>query len=263
MLFVFINMKHITKIDNAQLIKLKDKNWLEKQRIAGTAVKSTLSLLQSAIDSNLTLLELDMLAEDNILKHNCTPTFKNYKGFPNSVCISTNKQLVHGIPSNYKLQSGDIVSFDLGATYQGAIADAARTHIIGVVPERVKLLVETTKEALSQAIAQIRLNNNLGSIGYTINKVATSKGFNVITNYGGHGLCWNKPHTNPFVTNKCNKEDGIKIVPGLTIAIEPLICIGDPKTSTGKDGWVVTTNDINSHEENTIYISEEGVEVIT
>lgn len=247
--------------------KLKNQDWLNKQRVAGKVVAKTLNLLLDQVNNktNLTLIELNELAEKFIYNNNCTPTFKNYKGFPAGVCISVNKQLVHGIPTDYKLQDGDVVSFDLGATYEGAIADSAVTCIFGEPKskEHVKL-IQTTEEALVNAINLIKIGNQLGCIGDVIFKHAKRNNFSVVTQYGGHGLDWNEPHASPFVCNKSELNEGIHIQPGLTLAIEPLFVIGNSsKTNISKDGWTVYADNICCHFEHTIFIHENYVEIIT
>jgi len=247
-------------------ITLKDNDWLMKQRIAGKCVASCLNMLKSFVlnKENLSLLEMDKEAESFILKSGCTPTFKNYKGFPNSVCISVNNQLVHGIPTDYKLKDGDVVSFDLGATLEGVIGDAAITVIYGE-PKNIlhEKLLKVTEECLDKAIQNIAVNKRLGVIGNTIYKHAKDNGFAVVEEYGGHSLSYNCPHHGMFVSNKSSVTEGIVMQEGLTLAIEPLLCTGSNKTEVSKDGWTVITNDINCHFEKTIYIHKDSVEIIT
>lgn len=252
--------------DNS-VIHLKGDDWLSKQRVAGKVVANTLKFLESEVlnKTDKSLLELNVMAEDIIYSSGCTPTFKNYKGFPAGVCISVNKQLVHGIPTNYILQSGDVVSFDLGATYEGAIADSALTCIYGEPKslEHVKL-IKATEESLMRGIAAIEIGNRLGCIGNAIAKCAKSYGYNVIYKYGGHGLTWNNPHCAPFVSNKSELNEGIRIKPGLTIAVEPMLVENDINTYVDKDGWTVwCKGGMSAHFEHTLYIHENNVEIIT
>jgi len=251
--------------------KLKDAQWLENQRVAGKVVAQALMLLENEVKNKtkLTTLELSRLAENFILSKDCLCTFKNYKGFPEAVCISVNKQLVHGIPDNYTLQEGDVIKFDLGATYKNAIADSALTCIYGepIKSEHIKL-IESTEEALLKGIKSIDMDCQIGSIGHAINKSAKNNGFNIINNYGGHGICNHEdgsgmPHAPPFVANKANTNEGIRFAPGLVLAIEPLLCIGSPETKTSNDKWTVTTEGINAHFEHSVFIHEDHVEIIT
>ena|SRR5271166_1021060 len=249
------------------LVRLKDKNWLEKQRVAGKIAASALSLLRdSLLVSNTapTCLELNAMAEDYILQKGGALTFKGYKGFPAGVCVSVNKQLVHGIPTDYRLQEGDIVSFDLGVTIEGAIADTAITCIYGEPKsERHVQLLKATEESLMQGIQAIEVGKRLGIIGQAIYKHAHAEGFSVINNYGGHGLDWDVPHAPPFVENKSEPTRGIRIQPGLAIAIEPMLTLGSVSTTTMSDGWTVVTPDLSAHFEHSIFVHEDHVEIIT
>jgi methionyl aminopeptidase len=249
--------------DNS-IIHLKDQDWLDKQRIAGKVVATTLKFLEAEVlkGTPYSMLMLNELAEDIIYSNKCTPTFKNYKGFPAGVCISINKQLVHGIPTDYHLQDGDVVSFDLGATYEGAIADSALTCIFGEPksPDHVKL-ISSTENCLMQGINAIAVGKRLGCIGHAINKAA--KGYGLVSNYGGHGLDWDKPHAAPFVANKAELDEGIRIAEGLSIAIEPMLTIGTPGTKVLDDGWTVVTADIGAHFEHSVFVHKDHVEIIT
>lgn len=245
---------------------LKGQDWLEKQRIAGRIAANALTTLQKEVENKTTksLIELNNIIEELITNAGGFPTFKGYKGFPAGVCISVNKQLVHGIPTDYKLQDGDIVSFDLGVTIDGAIADTAITCIYGEPKnERHVKLVKATEEALTRGIQAIAVGNRLGCIGHAIGRYAKGQGFNVINNYGGHGLDWDTPHAPPFVANKADLEDGFRIQPGLAIAIEPMLVLGSTFTQTSSDGWTVMTDDVGAHFEHSIFVHEDRVEIIT
>lgn len=254
--------------ENHSLIKLKDARWLAKQRVAGSCVGKVLKTLNQLIldkTPNLSLLDLEAEALRQILDAKCTPTFKGYKGFPGSICLSVNKQLVHGIPSNYILQEGDVVKFDLGATYESVIADAAATAIYGE-PKLKKHteLIEVCKGALTHAIQSIQIGKQLGCIGNAIHKYVSAKSnFSLITSYGGHGIDLNTPHAPPFVANKAKSNEGPRIQQGLTLAIEPMLAIGDNFTKVEADGWTVTTRDIGVHFEHTIYVDVDKVHVLT
>jgi len=254
--------------DNQSLIVLKDYHWLKRQKHAGRCVSNILKAFDGMIKDktpNLSLLDIEQIALTYMKYYDCTPTFKNYKGFPGSVCLSVNKQLVHGIPNDYVLCDGDIVSLDLGATYEGAIADSARTAIYGQPksPEHVRL-VNACEEALNLAIKSIVIGNKLGTIGNTIYKYAQSAGYNVVTNYGGHGIDYDKPHAEPFVANKARTNEGITIQAGLSIAIEPMLVIGSAETKTNEsDKWTVTTSGIGAHFEHSVTVMEDGNHIIT
>ena len=251
--------------DNS-LIRLKGKDWLEKQRVAGRIAAETLKLLGDAVKSQTTdsLLVLNEMAEQYIIKNGGIPTFKGYKGFPAGVCISVNKELVHGIPKDQVMQDGDIVSFDLGVTIGGAIADTAITCIFGQPKaERHVTLVRATEECLMKGIEAIQVGHRLGVIGQAISNHAKTYGFGLINNYGGHGLDWDTPHAPPFVENKSVDSRGIRIPAGLAIAIEPMLVLGSTATTTLNDGWTVVTPDLGAHFEHSIYVHEDHVEIIT
>ena len=242
--------------------------WLKRQRIAGKVAAQTLSLLESLVEEKTvkSLSELDKIAEEFILSKGCTPTFKNYKGFPASVCMSLNNVLVHGIPFDYKLQDGDSISFDTGATYVGAIGDTALSCIFGQPKlEQHISLIQDTRDALMKSIQMIKIGDRIGSIGNTIYKHLAPKGYGVISNYGGHSMLTNTPHAFPFVSNKANINEGIRIQPGIVLCIEPMATLnGTTKTWTGTDGWSVFTESASSHEEHTIFVHEDGkIELIT
>lgn len=249
------------------LISLKGKDWLDKQRVAGKIAAQALLLLKTEVEKcsgTLTTKYLNDLAETFIEKEGAICTFKNYHRFCCGVCISVNKEMVHGIPSDYVLQNGDLVSFDLGATYQGAIADTAITCIYGTPKsDRHIQLIRDTEEALMRGIAAISVGKRLGVIGQAISKFGHSKGYGVINNYGGHGLDWDTPHAAPFVHNKSNDREGIRIVEGLSIAIEPMLTLGSTSTSTLADGWTVVAPDLNCHFEHSVFVHQDYVEIIT
>lgn len=250
----------------SSFVMLKNQDWLDKQRIAGKIAAQTLVALQKKVEEKTTdsLLELNAFAEDIITNAGGFPTFKGYKGFPAGVCISVNKQLVHGIPTDYQLVEGDVISFDLGVTVDGAIADTAITCIYGQSKsDKHVTLIKATEESLIKGIEAISVGKRLGCIGNAISRCAKWYGFSVITKYGGHGLEWNQPHAQPFVENKSELENGIRIQPGLSIAIEPMLVLGSTDTKVDIDGWTVVTPDIGCHFEHSIYVHEDHVEIIT
>jgi len=253
-------------------VKLKDDSWLQKQRVAGSVTSKTLQLLESLVKDKTTksLKELNAIAEEFIVSNGCVPTFKNYHGFPAGVCISVNEQIVHGIPSDRALQEGDVVSFDLGSTFEGVIADSALTCIFGQPKnEKHVSLVDACEESLAIAIKCIRIGSRLGIIGNNIYRYGKKKGFTVITAYGGHGIDIGAdgngiPHASPFVSNKAELTEGIRIQEGLTIAIEPLLTLANSDdTKTDKDGWTICCKDVSAHNEHTIFVKADGIEVLT
>lgn len=260
-------MKVTNEFAEMDLYQLKGEEWLSRQRIAGKVAAQALSTLIKLVKdkTKLSTLELSKVAEDIIISNQCTPTFKGYKGFPEACCISVNNELVHGIPKEYYLQDGDIVSFDLGATFEGAIADSAVTCIYGDAKslEHVRL-IEITELALLESIKKIKIDARVGIIGETIYKIGRNNNFSVVSNYGGHGLSWNLPHTTPFISNRANASEGMRFQKGMTFAIEPLFVIGqDNSTKIENDNWTVTAKNISAHFEHSIYLHEDKVEIIT
>lgn len=265
-------MKLFNNLINGELIKLKSEKFLYNQRIAGKVAANAIQLLCDLVSNKTTnsLLELDNIVGNFITENGCSATFKNYKGFPNNCCFSVNKILVHGVAINYKLQEGDMITFDLGATFKNSyIADTATTVIYGEASssEHIRLL-NATKEALKRGIGAAKVGNRIGDIGSAIYKSAKGNGYDVYTNYGGHGICMTNdgvgiPHARPFVSNRSNPNEGVRIQEGMVIAIEPLLTQGSTETYVDKDGWTVWGKQINCHEEHSIYIHADGPEIIT
>lgn len=256
------------KFLNNSLIHLYDQQSLIKQKVAGRCVASILKECGKLITNNtpnLSLKDLEQLTYLYTKNMDCTPTFLNYHGFPGAACISVNKQLVHGIPSDYILQDGDVVSVDVGVTYDGKIADAARTWIYGAPKynEHVRLLT-TCKNALKLAIKNISVGRHLGIIGYTIYNETKNSNFGLITSYGGHHCRDNVPHADCFIANKSGQFDGHRMQVGEIMAIEPMLVLGQNiQTKTLDDGWTVMTENIGCHFENTVVLMEDGVHNIT
>lgn len=256
-----------TVFNSNELIKIKDQKWLERQRVAGKIAALTLTLLEKQVCEKTThsLIELNEIAEKFIEAAGGICTFKGYRGFPFGVCCSVNRQLVHGFATDYKLSDGDLVSFDLGVTVDGAISDTAITTIYGdpKSPQHTKL-VQATEEALMKAIASVKVGERLGVIGNAVSRCAKGHGFSVVSAYGGHGLEENTPHASPFVSNKASPDEGIRIQAGMTLAIEPLFVLGPSnRTRVMGDGWTVVCDDLCAHFEHTIFVHEDRVEVIT
>jgi methionyl aminopeptidase len=260
----------------SSLVKLKGESWLKNLRIAGNAHKKVMAILAGFVRDkvNMSLLEMDEIAGREISSHGCLPTFKDYKGFPANCCMSINNELVHGIPSNRKLKEGDLITFDFGCTYSEngmpAIADAARTFVFGEGSEATQKMIDAGKACFDAGVAAMSIGKRVGVIGEAIHKTAKSLGFNVIENFGGHGVCHTNdgigtPHTFPFIANKATRNDGIRIQKGLAICIEPLLVPASCPTDTlvSSDKWTVMTKDIGVHYEDTIYVHEDHMENTT
>jgi len=260
-------------LNDIKLVRLHGVDFLSKFRYAGKIVAETISILEKNIleKNTISTAQLDEIAENYIIKNNCSATFKNYgsgsngKPFPNAVCISVNNVMVHGIPSDYILQDGDKVSFDLGATFEGAIADSAITMIFGQ-PSKIDhaKLIDYCRESLYKGISAVKIDNKIGCIGNAVYKSAKGNGCNVIPQYGGHSISIDRPHSDPFVSNKSTPNEGVRMQPGLILAIEPQLTFGSTETKVSSDGWSVLSKDIAAHFEHSIYLHEDNtVEVLT
>lgn len=248
--------------------------WLEKARIAGKTVASCLSTSKKLLENQEVSngLELSEICGKIIKETNCTATFLGYKGFPAPVCLSVGSEVVHGIPSDRSFQTGDVIKVDLGATFEGAIADAARTFIYGGKRNsEVMELINVCQGALEKATAAVKVGAQIGSIGYAIQKYISARSrFSIVTDYGGHGISYSEigkeePHISPFVANRSQFNVGARIQPGMVIAIEPIVGTRSNKTSVKKDGWTVVgeKDSLFAHFEDTLFVLEDRVEVIT
>jgi methionyl aminopeptidase len=260
-------------VSYGQMIALHDDRWLARQRIAGKVAAGCIDLLVGLVEdkAKVSMIEMNRLGEEYIVANGCTPTFKNYQSsvadvpFPNGICISVNDELVHGIAKDYVLQEGDLVSFDLGTTFEGAIADTATTVIYGKAKtEEHYMLVDATKRALKLAIKAIKVGKHLGVIGEAIYDYGNGCGYSVVEKYGGHGITYDRAHYFPFVSNRAKHDEGIIMRPGMVLAVEPLFVIGKSnETKVADDKWTVVCDNICAHEEHSLYIHDDHVEVIT
>lgn len=250
-----------------QMILLKDKEWIANQKIAGQCVAAIHKELTNMTVHSVSYsgLEYQKKADEVFEQWKACPTFKNYKGFPGSICLSINKELVHGVPSERYVVEGDVVSFDLGATFKTSIADAAITVIKGKArdPRHIEV-IEVCREALKNAIDSIRLGQPIGCIGYAIDRTVKKTPFGLVTHYGGHGINGECVHADPFIHNKSQKTEGIRATVGLTIAIEPMVTLcRDTETKVLDDGWTVVTKDIGAHFEHSVALTEDGIQIQT
>jgi len=242
----------------------KSKKEIEKMRAAGQLVGRVLQELRRMAQPGVTTLEINDAADKMIRDGGAYPTFKNYNGFPYSICASVNEQVVHGFPSQYKLKDGDIFSIDVGATLDGFVGDTATTVPVGEVAHDLLKLIRVAEESLDLAIEKCRAGNHLGDIGYAVQQHAESHGYSIVREYVGHGI-GRHMHEDPQIPNYGRPGKGPKIRTGYVFAVEPMINIGSHHTKTLKDGWTVVTVDgkPSAHVEHTIAITEEGPEVLT
>jgi len=242
----------------------KSQKEIEKMRAAGQLVGSVLRELRAMVEPGMTTLEVNDAAERMIVDGGAQPTFKGYNGFPFSICASVNEQVVHGFPSGYQLQEGDIFSIDVGVTLDGFVGDTATTIPVGQVSEDRLKLIQVTEECLQLAIEQCRVGNHVGDIGFAVQSHAEAHGYSVVRDYVGHGI-GRRMHEDPQIPNYGKPGKGPKIKKGYVFAVEPMINIGSQHTKTLKDGWTVVTLDgqPSAHVEHTIAITESGPEVLT
>ena len=231
---------------------------------AGQIVKETLFLIEESIEPGITTLELDKKAEEFIISQNALPGFKGLYGYPSTICISIDDEVVHGIPTKRELKKGQIVSVDVGSIYEGFYGDHAKTFIVGTTSKEKQKLVENTKKCLEKGIEQVKVGNTIGDIGYAIQSYAESCGYGVVRELVGHGIGSNL-HEEPQVPNFGFKGVGFEIQEGLCLAIEPMINLGTPDVYTKKDNWTVCTNDglASAHFEHSVAVINNKVKVLT
>ena len=233
---------------------------IEAMKEAGRLSAAVLREVGARCVPGVTTLELDEFAEDYIRSHGGIPTFKGYGGFPGSICASINEQVVHGIPSSkVKLQSGDIISIDVGATVDGWAGDNAWTYAVGTVSTERKRLLEQTEKSMWAGISAARVGNRLGDIGHAVQSVAKQANLGVVRAYTGHGI-GRDMHEDPNVPNYGMRHTGMKLETGMVLAIEPMLTLGTYKVRVMPDGWLVVTNDGKpaAHFEKTVSITESG-----
>ncbi len=246
------------------MIYLKTDEEVELMRISNLLVSRTLAEIAKNIKPGVATLQLDKIAETFIRDHGAVPTFLGYEGFPNSLCISVNDQVVHGIPSDYELREGDIVSVDCGAEKDGFHGDSCYTFCVGEVDEEVKKLLRTTKESLYEGIKNAVEGKRVGDIGYAIQSYCENRGYSVVRNMVGHGI-GREMHEDPEVPNFGKRGNGPKLKSGMAIAIEPMINMGKHEIYIERDGWTAKTRDKkpSAHFEHTVVIRKGQADILS
>ena len=224
------------------MIHYRTDSEIELLRKAALLVGKTLGEVGKHIRPGIRTIELDKIAEEFIRDHGAIPAFKGYEGFPGSLCISVNDAVVHGIPGNYELRDGDIVSVDCGTILDGYVGDSAYTFTVGEVPEEIKLFLQRSKESLYKGIEQAVSGNRIGDIGYAIQSYVEQFGYGVVRELVGHGV-GRKMHEDPQVPNYGKRGTGTKLSEGIVIAIEPMITFGKKDIIQERDGWTIKTKD--------------------
>ena len=245
-------------------VDLKNKEELEVMRKAGAIVSRLLQLMEKEVRPGVTTRALDMIAEDFIRSQGAEPAFKGYYGFPASICASVNEEVVHGIPSAKILKEGDIIGIDVGVKLDGYFSDAARSFAIGKVDKDSRRLIDVTREALNQGIQQAVEGNRLSDISWAVQSYAEKAGFSVVRDFVGHGSGRNL-HEEPQVPNFGKPNQGVKLVVGMALAIEPMLNMGTHEVEVLSDGWTVVTKDRkrSGHFEETIFVGKTKAEVVT
>jgi methionyl aminopeptidase len=233
-------------------------------RRAGRVVAEVLGLIEEELRPGVSTSHLDRIAEEHIRRAGGTPSFKGYYGYPSSLCISIDREVVHGIPGDRTIADGQVVSIDAGAVIDGYHGDAARTFIVGDAPLEVRELVATTRRALEAGIAAAIAGNRIWDISAAVEDVALPRGYGVVRPYVGHGI-GTAMHEEPQVPNYRTKTKGIELAPGICLAIEPMFTLGSADVETLADGWTVVTRDgsVAAHFEDSVAVTEDGPEVLT
>ncbi len=248
------------------MILIKSDSQIAYMRKANIIVRDTLDLLREHTKPGVSTYELNKLAHDYIVSQNATPSFLNYNGFPASICVSVDCEVVHGIPSKRKiLQEGQIVSYDCGAIFNGWHGDAARTVVVGIISPECQRLIEVTEQCFFEGVKIIKAGETrLGDLGHAIQAYAESFGYGVVRDLVGHGI-GREMHEDPEVPNYGTAGHGMRLSHGMTVAIEPMITMGTYKVDWSADGWTVKTRDRKpaSHYENTIAILDNGIEILS
>jgi methionyl aminopeptidase len=237
---------------------------IERMARAGEVVADTLALIGEHARPGVTTQELDELADEHIRSHGGTPTFKGYRGYPASICVSPNEMVVHGIPGGYMLKDGDILSVDVGVTLDGFVADSAYTFPIGEISAEAERLLEGCQAALTAGIEQCRVGNRLSDISHAIQVVTEEHGFSVVRSLVGHGV-GRSMHEEPQIPNYGEPGRGPLLAEGMTFAIEPMITAGGPDVVLHDDEWSISSADgsLAAHFEHTVAITADGPRILT
>lgn len=246
-------------------VSIKTAREIELMRHAGHLLEQVHDELAKMIRPGISTLEIDRAGEKMIRQMGCIPNFLNYNGYPASICVSVNDEVVHGIPNKHRiLKDGDIVSLDAGLIYQGYHSDAARTHAVGTISAEAQKLIDVTRQSFFEGIKYAKAGHHLHEISAAIGNYAESFGYGVVTDLVGHGI-GTALHEDPQIPNFPQKRRGIRLVPGMTLAIEPMITMGRPDVVWLDDDWTVVSEDgsLAAHYENTVLITDGEPELLT
>ncbi len=246
------------------MIIRKSENEIEAMGRAGRVVADTLALLGESMRPGVTTRELDQLAEEYIRSQGGAPTFKGYHGFPASICASPNSMVVHGIPGEYRIEDGDLLSVDVGVALKGFVADSAYTFAVGSIPDETQRLLDVGQAALEAGIAEARAGNHVGDISAAVQRTVEEAGFSVVKSLVGHGI-GRSMHEEPQIPNWGEPGRGPLLAPGMTLAIEPMINAGSPEVFVAEDRWSISTNDgsLSAHFEHTVAVTDGEPRILT
>ena len=246
------------------MISIKTPSEIEKMRRAGDIVKGIWDMLEKEVQPGVTTQKLDRFVEDYIISHGATSNFKGYGGFPGTICASIDEVVVHGFPSDRKLKEGEIIGIDLGCILDGWHSDSARTFLVGECSEEKKELVKVTRESFFKGVEQFIAGNRIGDIGHAIQTYCEDRGYGVVRTMVGHGI-GRSLHEDPNVPNYGRPGHGPVLQTGMVLAIEPMINMGTYEVEILSDGWTCVTKDRkpSAHYENTVALTEKGVEILT
>lgn len=246
-------------------ISIKNEREIDLMRTAGQLLAKVHYELGRELKEGMTTKDIDRLGEEIIRSFGCIPNFLNYNGYPASICVSVNDEVVHGIPTDDRyLQNGDIVSLDAGLIYKGYHSDAARTHGVGEISQEAQRLIDVTKQSFFEGIKFAKKGYRLGDICHAIGEYVEKNGYSVVREFQGHGI-GESMHEDPGIPNYGKAGRGIRLEPGMTLAIEPMVIMGKPDILELEDGWTIITEDgsLAAHYENTILITENEPEILT
>jgi methionyl aminopeptidase len=237
---------------------------IEAMARAGMLVAETLALCAEVLEPGMTMLELDRIAEEHIRSKGGVPTSKGYKGFPAALCLSPNSMVVHGIPTDYRAQEGDLISVDLGVTLNGLVADSAVTLPVGEIDAEAQRLLDVCQDALAAGIAEAEIGNHLSDISHAVQIVVEEAGFSVVRSLVGHGV-GRSYHEDPQIPNYGLPGRGPLLQEGMTLAIEPMITAGSPDVYVHEDDWSISSVDesLAAHFEHTVAVTQEGPRILT
>jgi methionyl aminopeptidase len=246
------------------MIIRKSEDEIEAMGQAGRVVADTLALLGESMRPGVTTKKLDGIAEEYIRSQGGAPTFKGYHGFPASICASPNSMVVHGIPGEYRIEDGDLLSVDVGVTLNGFVADSAYTFAVGTISEETQRLLDVGQAALEAGIAEARSGNHVGDISAAVQRTVEEAGFSVVKSLVGHGI-GRSMHEEPQIPNWGEPGRGPLLAPGMTLAIEPMINAGSPEVFVADDRWSISTNDgsLSAHFEHTVAVTDGEARILT